>query len=1041
MKVLHLLLLLFVLLIFPSQKTEITAQIPLLNDAVLPDTLPQMPVYFEANMGQVDSSYDFFARWNGHTLYLRDSEAIFVPHYSARDDGSANTEKVPLQLNLIDGNPSPSAIGEHRQRGTSHYLIGRDAEKWRTDVPHFGRVRYRNVYDGIDLIYYGNHQRLEYDFVLAPHADPAKIQLLFTPLEGLTVDPTGDLLLHTHDGTIRQHAPVVYQIINDRWVDVTARYQLLEDGVVGFEIGAYDPAYQLTIDPVIEYSTYVGGSEPDDVWDVAADNAGYAYLTGRTESADFVTSAGVLGDTLAGPTDAYVVKVDTNSTGVESLVYATYVGGNAGDHAWAIDIDASGNVYIAGSTGSEDFPVTASGFGQIKSQGVCCSQDGFLAKLAPDGSSLLYATYVGGTSYDEGYGVATDQSGNAYVVGTTRSETFPTTVNGFDIDPTNVSDEWRIFVSKIDTNASGMASLVYSTYFGGNDGDSPGRGIAADDSGNVYIAGATESTNFPVTPDAYRSTFSGVQRDAFLARFDTIQSGPDSLVYSTLVGGSHVENFNTAGSVACDEDGHAYITGETTSADFPIVNGFQTVFAGGSSANADAFVARFDTNASGADSLEYSTYLGGYGFDQGWGIAATRQGNVYVTGQTQSNNFPLLNPIQSVVAGDLGSFVTKIDTNASGLTSLVYSTYLGRGGNGYGGVAVDTNGVAYAGGQIAGQSIFGQPGGSPIFPILNGFQPTYGGETDGYLVRLGFDADVSVGESDLDDLLLIGVEKTFRLVVSNSGPETVTGLELTTLLPLGMNFVSAIPSQGMCENVGNIVFCEIGNLADGQSLTLDLTVIVPDAIVDQPEHPMTRVNWPGNIFRANPRHTMVSRAWHVAKSPAGIVVTRALAAPYGTPISADAAADGVERDPFAANNTASVTLNAIEGSVFSLSNEQVFNAIAAEINIGTGSEEIDFVLPVVGADGIDLTVRTTDGTIGQMQVTMASSQGLLMVKVENVTVNGNQAPGEFLDSVNLELPRLLTQALDTLIAQQAAPGYNLVRVTTEEHGIAVIVEE
>jgi uncharacterized repeat protein (TIGR01451 family) len=414
---------------------------------------------------------------------------------------------------------------------------------------------------------------------------------------------------------------------------------------------------------------------------------------------------------------------------------------------------------------------------------------------------------------------------------------------------------------------------------------------------------------------------------------------------------------------------------------------------------------------------------------------------VYVVGQTQSNSFPLRYPSQLGTTGDLGSFIAKIDTGAPGQGSLVYSSFLGKGGAQSTSLFVDSSGVAYVGGYVSGLVSGGHPAGVPIFPVINGFQPIYGGNTDGYLVRLGFDADISVQVSELDDLLLYGAEKTLTLLVANDGPETVTGVDFMIILPAGMDFVSATTDQGGCEYAGNVVSCQLGHLEDNATWTIDLAVMVPEPIVQQPRRSQTLVNWPGRAFQATHRHALISRTWRTMVSASGSAMIRALAAPYGTTISADAEADGVERDPDAGNNTTTVTMNAIDGAVFTISDQQLFNAIAAEIAHGPVPQDIDFVLPVVGSDGINMTVRTTDGTVGQVLVTITNNKGYLVMEIDRITVNGASAPAHFSQGINRELPLLLTASLDTLVGQQATPGYNLVRVTPTGLGLEVIVEE
>ncbi len=680
----------------------------------------KLPLAFERNQGQTDAKVKFLARTPGYTLFLTTGEAVL------------SAKSGVLRMTLLGANPAPAVSGVDEMPGKANYFLGADAAKWHANVPTYSKVAYKSVYSGIDLVYYGNQSRLEYDFIVAPGADPHRIRFAVRGANQVTRSGEGDLVLSMPDGDIRWHKPFAYQVTNGERQQIAARYVMKSKGDVAFELGRYDTHKPLFIDPLI-YSTYLGGTNGATGDGIALDSAGNAYVTGTTYSTNFPTVNPLQpANGGGGNPDAFVSKFNPDGS---ALLYSTYLGGSGSDYATGIAVDSAGNAYVAGYTTSSNFPTknplqTYIGGG---SQGY----DAFVAKLNPTGSALVYSTYLAGSGDDQAYGIAADSAGNAYVVGTTGSINFPTlkpfqpTLNGF----------YDAFITKI--NPTGSA-FVYSTYFGGSSSET-GYGIAVDSTGNAYITGYTGSLDFPVL-NAAQPTAGGAG-DAFMAKFDSAGS---ALIYSTYLGGS---SSDYAQGIALDASGDAFVIGYTFSSDFPVVNPFQPSFAGDS----QTFVAQL--NAAGS-ALTYSSFLGGstslsefsFADNYGHGIAVDVLGNAYVTGETNAINFPTVNALQPTNGGDYwDAFVAKINPTGS---SISYSTYLGGNGvdSGYA-IAVDSMGNAYITGWTS----------STNFPTLNPLQPT----------NLGSDAfvtEIAAGPA-LSPVLLAYGNQT---VATASAPQVAT---------------------------------------------------------------------------------------------------------------------------------------------------------------------------------------------------------------------------------------------------------------------------
>ena len=712
------------------------------------DAYGQLPLAFELNRGQADEATNFRARGAGYTLSLSPTEATFL---LAR--GPDEPSPTVLRMNLVGANPGAPVEGLNELEGKVNYLIGNDPTQWRTNIPTFSRVRYSEVYRGIDVVYYGNQRRLEYDFVVGPGRGTGEIVLEFTGAERVEVEAgTGDLLIGIGEDTLRQHKPLVYQETEAGRREIESRYALLSGGRVGFEVGDYDRSATLVIDPVLVYSTYLGGTRSELGNSIAVDSAGNAYVTGFVSSTDFPTIDAVQGTAGGGNNDAFITKL--NATGT-ALVYSTYLGGSDRDVGFNVTVDSEGSAYVTGFTSSDDFP-TANAFQATRGSGD--NTDAFVTKLSTAGSSLVYSTYLGGDSFDSGNDIEVDSAGNVYLVGDTGSTNFPT-ANPLQSTQNGSGDA---YVTKL--NAAGSA-LIYSTYLGGSESEG-GTSIAVDSSGNVYVTGYTFSANFPIA-NAFQSTYGGDGSSSFGDAFVTkINAAGSALIYSTYLGG----NDGDAGyGIAIDSTNAAYVTGNTRSTNFPTANALQSTYGGSNDpfeVGGDAFVTK--VNAAGS-ALVYSTYLGGSGTDGANGIAVDSAGNAYVTGDTFSTNFPTANALQSELDGEEDAFVTHL--NAAG-SAFVYSTYLGGSGlDGGGGIAVDSTGDAY----VAGFS------NSSDFPTTAGaFDQVLDGGSDAVILKIRHKASlllniatrmrVLTGDSALIGGFIITGSEPKRVIIRGIGP-------------------------------------------------------------------------------------------------------------------------------------------------------------------------------------------------------------------------------------------------------------------------------
>ncbi|MFZ1975585.1 MAG: SBBP repeat-containing protein [Candidatus Acidiferrales bacterium] len=721
----------------------------------------RLPLSFELNDGQTAGVVKFVARGSGYALFLTERGAVLsLSNDGAGADGhrsgaaaavAAHTAVAApktdvIRMELVGASGDSKVRGVEPLAGTANYLIGNDPGAWRTGVATFARVRYAGVYPGVDLVYYGNQRQLEYDFVVAPGASARQVRVRFDGARRVRVGADGNLRIFARNGEVAFQKPVVYQMRDGRRESVDGHFVVSGKNEIGFALGNYDASRELVIDPVLTYSTYVGGTNNDSAAGIAVDAEGSAYIVGSTVSTDFplkgtpyqATNKGAAN----GLTNIFVTKMNPVGSG---LVYSTYIGGSGetaaaspygngvfgGDSAAGIVIDAQGNAYIVGTTYSTDFPLSGGAL-QKTNKGVTLGvTNAFVAKLNATGSALIYSTYLGGSGGlpfengaspvgDSGSAIAVDGAGNAYVTGATYSADFPVTSGAFQrVNNAIEESSDNAFVSKI--NATGSA-LIYSTYLGGSaqgptfitntngDGDS-GLAIAVDSTGDAYVAGLAFSTDFPVTPGAFQTTNGAApiaESNAFVTKLNPTGS---ALVYSTYFGGSGnylqgpLPFADEANAIAIDPAGDAYIAGATNSSyNFPVSYlAFQGSNFGAAGGFPNAFVS--ELNPTGSE-LVSGTLLGGsYGGDGATGIAVDAAGDAFVAGYANSTDFPTTsNAFQN---SGSGPFFTEVP---HGATYLLYSTYLGAGAAA--GIALDPAGNAYVTGTAG-----------PGFPtIRNAFQ-------------------------------------------------------------------------------------------------------------------------------------------------------------------------------------------------------------------------------------------------------------------------------------------------------------------------------
>lgn len=762
------------------------------------------PLAFEPNVGQADSEVKCLARGPGYQLFLAGTEAVMVlnsrtardsrpgvppPGFGVRQpsaalwDGSTfGADRVTLadsnppqsgaaaphsrtlsrgsdalvsvaasadsrgpgvlRMRLVDANNSPPVQGEVELTGKVNYFIGNDPNRWRTNIPTFAKVQYRDVYPGTDLVYYGNQEgRLEYDFVLAPGADPDLIALEFEGADRIELDGTGDLVAWVGGRPVRWQKPVVYQEFEGQRHEVAGAYRLNKTFVsyhakaqFGFELAAYDRSQSLVIDPVLVHSTYLGGGGKENKYGesgIAVDGEGNAYVTGSTASLDFPTKAAISSTFAGRADDAFVSKFSP----VGELLFSTYLGGSLGDGGFGtsyegedrgicVAIDPNGVCYVAGSTLSTNFPLLnplqAAHGGRY---------DTFITALNPDGSELLFSSYLGGERNDEPEGVAVNRSGDLYMVGYTSSTNFPTqnALQSMISDTINGIQYGDGYITKLE---AGGKRLLYSTYYGTFAGNDYVQDVVVDENDNAIFAGTA----------AYES---GV--DLFYAK---IKPDGSELLYASSFGGS---SFELDARIALSRNGRFVLAGSTASPDLPALNAPHDL------SFSDGFVAQFND---GDGSFISAVYLGGSCHEYPSSVAVDHAGDIYVVGHTCSTDFPTQDALQAILSGTGNGFLTKFRSDD---LSIAFSTYIGGMGlDTPGKMAIDSSGSILIAGSTTSTS---------GFPLANPFQPSLGGDQDAFVTKINL--------SEVLKISRIGQK------VSLSWPVSATNyvLEATTSLP------------------------------------------------------------------------------------------------------------------------------------------------------------------------------------------------------------------------------------------------------------------
>lgn len=837
----------------------------------------RLPLTFEENVGQAAREVRYLAHGRGYELFLANQEAVLALRNPIRLDLSPRhrfatlralrnarlaakaVTMTAIRLRFAGSNPEARVVGVDAMPGKVNYFIGNEPKKWHTDVLTYARVKYAELYPGIDLVFYGNGRRLEHDFIVRPGADPRVIRLSLQGARRVRINKSGDAVLRVTGGEVVLQKPLVYQMASGGRKEIAGNYVLANGHELTFSVPAYDRNKTLILDPVLNYSTYLGGSSDEDGSAIAVDASGNAVVAGTTSSTDFPTSAnGFQTEPLAanvnGASAAFVSEFDPTGT---QLKYSTYLAGSTpGEFAFGVDVDSSGMIYVTGTTLSTDFPTNSviTGFKLTSASNV--NGTSFIVKLDPTAtgaSSLLYSSYIGGTDGtaaigDIGQSVAADpaHTGLAYVTGYTDSTAglvtdtanFPV-VGGFQT--TLASPNGNAFLAKIDTTISGTGSLLYSTYLGGNAANfvpadfvgDIGDGVAADSNSSAYIAGVTFSTDLATTANALQLTYpaSNTTSTAFVARVDTTQTGANSLGYLSYLGGTGPD-FGDA--IALGPGNVTYVTGQTKSLNFPTAPG---AFSATGNAMGVAYVTLVDTTATAGSPAVYSTFLGGSGGDDGLGIRVDVSGNAYVAGGTSSTDFPVTTGAfqQAMATSALGNgFISKVNPAGNGSADLVYSSYFG-GSSSPGNVdeiealAIDSSNNIYVAGQTFSSATF------PIFPNPGAFQAALNGTSDAFVAKLTLIPTLGVAPPSLDfgsqPVSITSAAQSVTLTNNTSEPIPFSSSNLAFNGSNAADFAS--PSNTCGASIGAGTSCTVSvtftpSVAAAESATLVITVMITD---------------------------------------------------------------------------------------------------------------------------------------------------------------------------------------------------------------------
>ncbi len=794
------------------------------------------PMQFEPNLGQTDPQVQFMARGVGYTIFLTPTEAILVlpsdepqPDGDSREADSSARSKQVVHLQVLEANPTPSIRGIDETPTTINRLIGTDPNQWQTHVPVYAQVRYDAIYPGIDLLYYGNQEQLEYDFIVHPGADPSRITLGIQGADHATLEEDGHLLLSLPSGVLRLKKPLLTQTVAGKKTNVHGSFLLLKRNPadtttppiqIAFAVGSYDQTLPLIIDPLVNYASTFGGIGHDSGEAIAIDNDGHGYIVGVTDSFTFpVTADAFQHSAIGSDRDVFVTKFDTETS---EILFSTYIGGEGDDRATGVAVDAKGIPYVTGRTTSLTFPTQDPIQETLKGP-----SDAFVLKLAADGSSLLYSTYLGGNGPDHANAIVVDEQGQAALTGTTTSPDFPiinasdTSLGHGEVVP--LSD---VFVTTLD--AQGV-ELQFSTFLGGTGAD-VGHSLTFDAEGGIYLTGeTTEGSGFPVTTEAFQPTYGGGTTDAFIVKLNPSRTGPTALEYVSYLGGSGEE---VGLDLLVDAQLQTFITGWTTGQgqasavvtpsrspapntpvntwgrrnnpptaenparsflnlrrdlrqqqtptpdpaipltpsaplpQFPVTpNAYDVTFNGGK----DAFMAQVNVAGSGPSALVYATYVGGSQSETGTAIGIDSLGRLCIAGTTNSPDYPVNNPLanQDTLSGGTDGFVTKFQADP---TALLFSSFLGGSGNEtLTAMRLDANDLAYLTGQTR----------STDFPLLTPLDDTsQTGEPQAFVVKLQDPVDITATLIPTDMYLHLGDDYTWTVEWANAGPDPATGVQV-----------------------------------------------------------------------------------------------------------------------------------------------------------------------------------------------------------------------------------------------------------------------